>query len=93
MIAQQAPAAPAKKSNVWIWILVGCLTVSIVTILAIVALGWWGARKIKKEINKAQPKLEEWQKNAEQWQKQSEELQRKAQDLQDSLPQSPVELQ
>lgn len=91
--AGQAPQqAPAKKSNVWIWILAGCLIIVILTGLVIAGLGWWGVRKVKKEIDKAQPKLEEWSKNADEWQKQSEELQKKAQELQKNLPQTPDDL-
>lgn len=67
----------------------GCLTIIIIIGLVIIGGIWWTAHKVKQEINKAQPKLEEWSKNADQWQKQSEELQKKAQNLQDSLPDNP----
>ncbi|OGI26156.1 MAG: hypothetical protein A3J76_01770 [Candidatus Moranbacteria bacterium RBG_13_45_13] len=81
----QIPPAQ-KKSHAWIWILGGCLGIVILIGIAIVALGWWGARKAKRELEKLQPNLEEMKKNADQWSKESEEWQKKSQELQENLP-------
>ncbi|MCX6765936.1 MAG: hypothetical protein NT136_03180 [Candidatus Moranbacteria bacterium] len=95
---QQPPAAPAKKSKVWLWILGGCLAIVVITLIVIGALGWWGVKKVKKEIDKAQPKLEqfkegteEWQGQSEQWKKDAEEFQKEMEKLQKQVPSSPGE--
>lgn len=75
-----------KKSHAWIWILGGCLGIIILVIIAVVALGWWGARKAKRELEKLQPNLEQMKENADKWSKESEEWQKKSQELQESLP-------
>jgi cytochrome c-type biogenesis protein CcmH/NrfG len=82
------PAVPpaAKKSHAWIWILGGCLGIVIIGVIAMVALGWWGARKAKKELEKYTPGLEQMKENADKWSKESEEWEKKAQELQNSLP-------
>ena len=84
---QAPPTVPAKKSNVWAWILGGCLAILIITGLIIGGLAWWGARKVRNVIQENQPKLEEMQKNAADWQKQAEQMQKQAQDMQKNLPQ------
>jgi len=43
-------AAPQKKSNVWLWVIGGCLTVVILIGVIIFGLGWWGVNKVKKEM-------------------------------------------
>ncbi len=77
---------PQKKSHAWIWILGGCLGILILAGIAMIALGWWGARKAKKELKKYQPNLEQMKENADKWNKESEEWQKKAQELQNNLP-------
>jgi Tfp pilus assembly protein PilO len=81
----QAPA-PAKKSNVWLWIIGGCLGICILIGIAILALGWWGVHKVKQEIKKNQPKLEQMQKDAENFQKQAEQAQKQAEQIQKNMP-------
>ena len=91
-------AEPAKKSNVWVWLIGGCLTIVILIGVAIIGVGWWAAHKVKNAIKENQPKLEQWQKDAEEWQKSAEEMQRKADKLQRSIPEPedlniPIDLQ
>jgi len=82
--AQTPPAQ--KKSNAWIWILGGCLGIAILAMIAMVALGWWGARKAKQELEKYTPDLEEMKKNADEWSKEAEEWEKKSKEFQESLP-------
>jgi hypothetical protein len=42
------PAAPAKKSNVLLWVLGGCGTLIVLIILAIVGLGFFGLHKARQ---------------------------------------------
>ncbi len=89
-------AVPAGKSNTWLWVIGGCLAILILAGVVVMALGWWGVRKVKNEIDKSQPKLEElqkgaeeWSKNAEEWQRQAEEMQRQAEEFQENMPAPP----
>ena len=52
----------------------GCLGIVVLAILAMVLLGWWGARKVKKELEKYTPNIKELKENTEEWQKKSEEF-------------------
>jgi len=56
------PAAPAKKSNVLLWVLGGCGTLIVLGIIAIVGLGLFGLHKMKQagidpELMKKNPVL------------------------------------
>ena len=80
----QAP--PLKKSHAWIWILGGCAGIIILGIIAMVALGWWGARKAKKELEKFQPDLEQMKENADKWSKEAEGWEKKSEEFRNSMP-------
>lgn len=43
------PAAPQKKSKVWLWVIGGCLAIIILIGVMVLALGWWGIKKVKNE--------------------------------------------
>ena len=60
-------APPAKKSDnkVLFWILGGCLVLFIITSLVIGGIAYWSYKKVKNEIKKNQPKIEEWQNQME----------------------------
>ena len=81
-----APAPASKKSNAWKWILGGCLFVVIISLIAMVALGWWGARKVKNEIKKYEPNLEEIKNNMEKMSKEGEGWQKKSEEFRNTLP-------
>ena len=83
---QNPPAAPAKKSNIWVWILGGCLGIILIIGIVIAGLGWWAARKVKNVIKENQPKLEEMQKGAADMQKASEEWQKEMEKIKDQMP-------
>jgi hypothetical protein len=40
-------SGPKKKSSVWLWVLLGCLGIIVVTAIAISVLGYLGVRKLK----------------------------------------------
>jgi len=92
VVQQAAAPAPVKKSNIWLWLIGGCLTIVILIGVAVVGLGWWAASKVKKAIKENQPKLEQLQKDAEGWQKSAEDMQKKADKWQESIPE-PDDLQ
>ena len=91
--AQPAPtekAAASKSSKTWLWILGGCLTIIILSLLVMGGVAWWSAKKVKKVIQENQPRWEEMQKNAEQWQQQSDnwqkEMEKAQEEIQKNLP-------
>jgi len=75
-----------KKSNAWIWILGGCLGIVILGIIVFVALGWWGARKVKKEMEKYTPSAQKIQENINRMNKEAEGWEKKSQEFQENLP-------
>lgn len=81
-----------KKSNAWIWILGGCLGIVILGIIAFVALGWWGARKAKRELEKYQPNLERMKENMDKFNQESQEWEKKSKEFQENLP-NPEDMQ
>lgn len=86
---QTAPAGaapPPKKNTVWIWVLGGCLGILVLAGIAAVALGWWGARKAKRELEKYTPNLEQMKENADKWNKEAEEWEKKSEEFRNSLP-------
>jgi len=87
--ADGQPNAPAKKSNVWVWILGGCLGIILIIGIVIAGLGWWAARKVKNVIKENQPKLEEMQKGSEDMKKAAEEWQKQMEKVKDQMPAAP----
>jgi hypothetical protein len=80
------PATPAKKTNIWVWILGGCLVIILLIGVTMAGLAWWGARKVKNVIKESQPKLEEMQKGAADMQKAAEEWQKEMEKIKDQMP-------
>lgn len=74
--------ASQKKSYVWLWVIGGCLMIIILIFGAILAVGWWGAKKIKEN----QPRIEQWQKEAEEMQKNAEKFQEEMNKIQNNIP-------
>lgn len=85
-IQPAAAPAPEKKSYVWFWVIGGCLMITILIFGAIMAVGWWGAKKIKKEIKENQPRIEQWKKEAEKMQKNAEKFQEEMNKIQNNIP-------
>lgn len=83
--AQQVPPAQPvqKKSHAWAWVLGGCLTVVILGMIAFLALGWWGMRKVKNEI---QPNIDNIKSDIEKMNKEGEEWEKKSKEFRESLP-------
>jgi hypothetical protein len=81
----QTTPAPEKKSSPWPWIVGGCLLIVIIIMAAIFGLGWWGARKLKTEIEKSQT-IENVKNNVDKMGKESEEWQKKSEEMRNSLP-------
>jgi hypothetical protein len=74
------------KKSPWPWIVGGCLLIVILVIGAFVFLGWWGARKVKDEMNKYQPTMDNVKNSVDEMNKQAEDWQKKSQDLQKNVP-------
>lgn len=97
-VATQSPAAPSQnqpaqpKSHAWIWILGGCFGLAILALIIMLALGWWGARKVKREMEKYTPDVQRMKENADKWDQESEEWQRKSQEFRENMP-NPEDLQ
>ncbi|PJA87192.1 MAG: hypothetical protein CO141_00650 [Candidatus Moranbacteria bacterium CG_4_9_14_3_um_filter_42_9] len=83
---EPAPAATPKKSYVWAWLLGSCLGIAILGFIALGALGWWGARKIKNEIQKKGPNIEQLKENVEKINREGAEWEKKSKELRESLP-------
>ncbi len=81
---QPMPAQPAqKKSQAWAWVLGGCLTVVVLGMIAFLALGWWGMRKVKNEI---QPNIDNIKSDIEKMNKEGEEWEKKSKEFMESIP-------
>lgn len=95
--SQQPPQPsqqPAKKGlPAWAWILGGCLMVCIFFMIAVVAIGWWGAKKIKNEYDKQVPgmqkMIEDAQREQQEWEEMSNELQKGIADMEQTMPAMP----
>lgn len=82
-----APTAPEKKkSSPWPWILGGCLLIVLVAIGSMAALGWWGARKVKKEIEKYQPSIDKTRENFDRMNREAAEWEKKSEEFRESVP-------
>lgn len=62
---EKAAASPKSGNKTLLWILGGCLALFIVASFVIGGLAYWSYKKVKKEIKKNQPKIEEWQNQME----------------------------
>lgn len=84
-VQQPAPvqSEQKKKSHVWAWVLGGCLMVLILGFIAFLALGWWGVKKVKNEI---QPGIDDIKGNIEKMSKEGEEWEKKSKEFRESLP-------
>jgi F0F1-type ATP synthase membrane subunit b/b' len=87
-VEQTPPTVSAKKSNIWLWILGGCLGVVLIIGIIVAGMGWWAARKVKNIIKEGQPKVEEMRKNAEKWQENSRDIQRATEEWQKEMEKS-----
>lgn len=75
-----------KKSSPWPWIVGGCLIVVLLIIASIIFAGWWGAKKVKNEIEKYEPTMEGVKNNIDKMNKEAEEWEKKSQELQKNMP-------
>jgi hypothetical protein len=83
----QPSAAPVqKKSHVWLWILGGCFTILVIIMAVVVVLGWLGARKVKREMEKYQPNIEGIKDNIDKMSKEGEEWEKKSKEFRESMP-------
>jgi Tfp pilus assembly protein PilO len=93
MDQNQTVSRPAeKKSSPWPWVIGGCLLVVIIIAAIVVGLGWWGARKVKQEMQNYQPNVEGIKESIDEMNKEAEEWQKKSEDFRNSVP-DPEELQ
>lgn len=76
------PAEPEKpKKPAWIWVLVGCLVLVIISLIGVGILGWLGFRSAKNLLQKYEPTINQTQntlntvnQEATKWQQKSEEF-------------------
>ncbi len=91
---QSAPVSEAttpetkKKTSPWVWIIGGCLLIVAFFMLAMGALGWWGYRMAKKELQKQNPQIEEFKKQIDKAAKESDEWDKKSKELRDAMLQN-----
>ena|GEM_PF-1257160 len=81
-----APESEKPKSQVWIWVVGGCLGLVVITLVGLAVLGWLGVRQVKKEIQKYDPTVQGVQSNIDKINKEAEEWQKKSEELRNSLP-------
>jgi uncharacterized protein HemX len=85
---QPQPAQGTSKGlKIFLWILGGCLALVLIIGIVIAGLVWWGAKKVKNELEKTQPQVEQWGKEM---QKQADEMQKQAEQMQKNLPPVPT---
>ncbi|MCX6763909.1 MAG: hypothetical protein NTZ97_04250 [Candidatus Moranbacteria bacterium] len=82
----QSSGGMSSGTKTILWVVGGCLILLLIIGVAISGFIWWGARKVKKEFDKSQPKIEQWSKDM---QKQSEEMQKQVEQMQKNLPAVP----
>lgn len=97
---QSAPApiqttvpAGKKSAPVWVWILGGCLVICLLIVIGVMALGYWGVKKVKKEIREYEPQMEEIQESVEKLNGEAQELQKKTQEVREGMPAMDVEVE
>ena len=86
-IQPQGTQGNSKGLKIFLWILGGCLALILIIGIVIAGLVWWGAKKVKTEIEKNKPQIEQWSKDM---QKQAEDMQKQAQEVQKNLPPVPT---
>jgi len=69
-----------------LWIQYSVVGILVLAGIVLAALGWWGAKKAKKELEKFQPNLEEMKENADKWNKESEEWEKKSKEFRENMP-------
>lgn len=88
-----APALPEKKKNSpWSWIIGGCVLIILIAVGSMATLGWWGARKVKKEMQKYTPSAERMKENLDRMNEEAAEWEKKSQELRETMP-DPEDLQ
>jgi Tfp pilus assembly protein PilO len=89
---QSTPVSPQttghvnKKISPWVWVISGCLIITILAIGSIVFLGWWSYHKAKKAVEDQAPYMQEFKGKLEEMNIEAEKWNQEAQELQDSLP-------
>lgn len=88
--AATIPPQSGRSGNPWPWIVSGCLAIFIITLVAVILLGWWGVREVKKEINsqveRYEPTIEGVRENIDRMNEEGEAWEKKSEELRNALP-------
>ncbi|KKP63499.1 MAG: hypothetical protein UR60_C0043G0009 [Candidatus Moranbacteria bacterium GW2011_GWF2_34_56] len=49
-----------KKTSLWVWIIGGCLIITLLTMSMIIFVGYWGYKKAKNELQNQNPNIEKF---------------------------------
>lgn len=93
---QQPPQSTSTKKFPWLWLIGGCLMISILAIIVLAILAWWGAHKISQELNEYSPAITDVQetidaakKEQEEWREMSNHMQQNLSDLEEQMQNIP----
>lgn len=84
----EAEIAIRKKTSPWIWVIGGCLIITLLTMSMIIFVGWWGYKKAQNELQNQQPNIEKFKNNMEEAAKEVEEWEQKSKELRNIVPDS-----
>lgn len=77
-----------KKTSPWVWVISGCLIITLLTMGLIIFVGWWGYKKAKNELQNQKPNIEKFKNDMEEATKEVEEWEKKSKELRNIVPDS-----
>ncbi|KKP58890.1 MAG: hypothetical protein UR51_C0002G0043 [Candidatus Moranbacteria bacterium GW2011_GWF1_34_10] len=77
-----------KKTSLWVWIIGGCLIITLLTMSMIIFVGYWGYKKAKNELQNQNPNIEKFKNDMEEAAKEIEEWEKKSKELRNAIPDS-----
>ena len=86
-------AETKKKTSPWLWIIGGCLFVVVITIISVVALGFFGFKAAKNEYNKHAPELKNIHEQMEKTGEEMKNWEEKSKKIRETLPEGMPQLE